>query len=171
MSYSSQCDGAVIGRVNQCQCIGQFAGVVFDQWFEFDILADATSVDGGDLFAEVTILWAGTHQIEESVELRLSPQQRSEESPFLFGPCIPTGHLVQKQITGLFTVVDRVVHLIADQLIILDEPMIGTFGKEQEREEKRIDQPPRDRLILEEIFGIVVDDVVSAEILHALEEG
>lgn len=103
---------------------------MLDQWFEFDILADATSVDGGDLFAEVTILWAGAHQIEESVELRLPPQQRSEELPFLLGPCIPTRYLVQKQITGLLTVVDRVVHLIADQLIILYKPMIGPFWKE-----------------------------------------
>ena len=144
---------------------------MFDQRFEFDILADAASVDGGDLFAEVAILRASSHQIEESVELRLPPQQRSEESLFLFGPCIPTGHLVQKQITCLFAVVDRVVHLISDQLIILDEPMIGTFWKEQGREVKRVDQPPRYLSILEEVFGIVVDDVVSAEILHTLEEG
>lgn len=160
----------MIGCVDQRQCISQFAGVVLDQWFEFDILADATSVDGGDLFAEVTILWAGAHQIEESVELRLPPQQRSEESSFLFGPCIPTGHLVQKQISGLFTVVDRIVHLIADQFIILDESMIGTFGKEQGREVERVDQPPGNLSILEEVFGVVVDDVVAAEIFHLLEE-
>ena len=171
VQYPSRRDGAVVGCVDQRQCVGQFAGVVFDQWFEFNVLADAASIDGGDLFVEVTILWAGTHQIEESVELRLPPQQHSEESPFLFGPCIPTGHLVQKQITGLFTVVDRVVHLIADQLIILDESMIGTFGKEQGREVKCVDQPPGNRLILEEVFGIVVNDVVSAEILHTLEKG
>ena len=102
---------------------------MLDQWFKFDILADAASVDGGDLFAEVAILRAGSHQIEKSVELRLPTQQRSEELPFLLGPCIPTRYLVQKQITGLFTVVDRVVHLVADQLIILYKPMIGTFGK------------------------------------------
>ena len=144
---------------------------MFDQRLEVGVLADAASVDGGDLFAEVAILRTGSHQIEKSVELRLPPQQRSEEAPFLFGPCIPTGHLVQKQITCLFAVVDRVVHLIADQLIILDEPMIGTFWKEQGREVKRVDQPPRYLSILEEVFGIVVDDVVSAEILHTLEEG
>ena len=143
---------------------------MFDQRFEFDILADAASVDGGDLFAEVAILRASSHQIEESVELRLPPQQRSEESLFLFGPCIPTGHLVQKQITCLFAVVDRIVHLVADQFIILYKPMIGTFGKEQGREIKRVDQPPGNRLILEEVFGIVVDDVVSAEVLPTLEE-
>ena len=112
---------------------------MFDQRFEFDILADAASVDGGDLFAEVAILRASSHQIEESVELRLPPQQRSEESLFLFGPCIPTGHLVQKQITCLFAVVDRIVHLVADQFIILYKPMIGTFGKEQGREVKRVE--------------------------------
>lgn len=171
VQYPSRRDGAVIGCVDQRQCIGQFAGVVFDQWFEFDVLADAASVDGGDLFVEVAILRAGSHQIEKSVELRLPPQQRGKESLFLFGPCIPTGHLVQKQITGLLTVVDRVVHLIADQLVILDEPMIGTFGKEQGREVKRVDQPPGNLSILEEVFGVVVDDVVSAEILHTLEEG
>lgn len=49
--------------------------------------------------------------------------------------------------------------------------MIGTFWKEQGREVKRVDQPPRYLSILEEVFGIVVDDVVSAEILHTLEEG
>ena len=48
--------------------------------------------------------------------------------------------------------------------------MIGTFGKEQGREVKRVDQPPGNRLILEEVFGIVVDDVVSAEVLPTLEE-
>ena len=143
---------------------------MFDQRFEFDILADAASVDGGDLFAEVAILRTGSHQIEKSVELRLIPQQCGEEPPFLFGPCIPTGHLVQKQITCLFAVVDRIVHLVADQFIILYKPMIGTFGKEQGREVKRVDQPPGNRLILEEVFGIVVDDVVSAEVLPTLEE-
>lgn len=143
---------------------------MFDQWFEFDVLADAASVDGGDLFVEVAIFRAGSHQIEKSVELRLSPQQRGKEPSFLFGPCIPTGYLVQEQIACLFAVVDRVVHLIADQLIILDEPMIGTFGKEQGREVKRVDQSPWNLSILEEVFGIVMNDVVSAEILHTLEK-
>ena len=135
---------------------------MFDQRFEFDVLADAASVDGCDLFAQVAIFQAGSHQIEKSVELRLIPQQCGEEPPFLFGPCIPAGHLVQKQITGLFTVVDRVVHLVAEQLIILYEP-----GREVER----VDQPPRNLSILKEVFGIVVDDVVTTEILHTLEEG
>lgn len=72
---------------------------------------------------------------------------------------------------GLFTVVDRVVHLVAEQLIILYEPVIGTFRKEQGREVERVDQPPRNLSILKEVFGIVVDDVVTTEILHTLEEG
>ena len=144
---------------------------MFDQRFEFDVLADAASVDGCDLFAQVAIFQAGSHQIEKSVELRLIPQQCGEEPPFLFGPCIPAGHLVQKQITGLFTVVDRVVHLVAEQLIILYEPVIGTFRKEQGREVERVDQLPRNLSILKEVFGIVVDDVVTTEILHTLEEG
>lgn len=48
--------------------------------------------------------------------------------------------------------------------------MIGTFGKEQRREVERVDQSPGDLSILEEVFGVVVDDVVPAEILHSLEE-
>ena len=73
VQYPSRRDGAMIGCVDQRQCISQFTGVVLDQWFKFDILADAASVDGGDLFAEVAILRAGSHQIEKSVELRLTP--------------------------------------------------------------------------------------------------
>ena len=96
VQYPSRRDGTVIGRVDQSQCIGQFAGVMLDQWFEFDILAYATSVDSCDLFAEVAILRTGSHQIKESVELRMATQQRGKEPPFLFGPCIPTGYLVQK---------------------------------------------------------------------------
>lgn len=40
--------------------------------------------------------------------------------------------------------------------------MIGTFGKEQGREVKRVDQPPGNLSILEEVFSVVVDDVVAA---------
>lgn len=90
---------------------------------------------------------------------------------FCSGHASQRAHLVQKQITGLFTVVDRVVHLVAEQLIILYEPVIGTFRKEQGREVERVDQPPRNLSILKEVFGIVVDDVVTTEILHTLEEG
>jgi hypothetical protein len=61
--------------------------------------------------------------------------------------------------------------LVAEQLIILYEPVIGTFRKEQGREVERVDQPPRNLSILKEVFGIVVDDVVTTEILHTLEEG
>ena len=47
--------------------------------------------------------------------------------------------------------------------------MVWTFRKEQGRDVKRVDQPPRNLSILEEIFGVVVDYVVAAEKLNMLE--
>ena len=85
-------------------------------------------------------------------------------------PCLPCSHFIHEQVTCFLTIVDGIVHLLTDELVILQKPMIRALRKEQRRKVERIHQRPLTFSVRKQVFRIVVNDIMPTDKLHTLQK-
>ena len=83
---------------------------------------------------------------------------------------MPVCDFVQQQVFCFLAVVHRVVHLFACQFVVFHQPVVRAFGEQQGGDVERIDQLPVARPVRKQVTGIVVDDIMSADVVHPLQK-
>ena len=81
------------------------------------------------------------------------------------GQGVPSGYFIPQKVACFFTVVERIVHLLGNELVVFNQPMIGPFREEQWRQIQSIDKKTSWTSFLKEVFGVVVDDVVATDVV------
>ena len=139
---------AMVSSGDKGQGVGQLARPLIDKTFHVGVLANRASIGGANqAWQRLTTDAPGTHKSQEADELLMSGKQRSVNRLCLRRQPPPSGRLVHQQVARLRTVVDGIVQLLAHQLVVLEQAMIGPLRKEQRRQIERVDQPPSIRLI------------------------
>ena len=123
-------NGTMVGRVNQGQCICQFARLLPDYCVNVGMSADFSFIKAFDQFSQSFMDIFCPYHVEESFKFFLALQQRCEYSAFFVRQRFPVRYLVQQQVSGLFAVIHRIVHQFAFQLVVFHKPVVGTFRKQ-----------------------------------------
>ena len=162
--------GTMVGGINQCQRISQLTRMLPDQHVHIGMRTDFPVIKTAYQPGQSPAHLFGFYQAKKPVELFLALQQRGKHLPFLFGQRTPPGHLIQEQVARLLAIVHRIVHLVAHQLVVLHQPVVRTLRKQQWRDIQRIHQCPAASPVGKQVFRIVMDDVVSAEVVRVAQE-
>ena len=75
---------------------------------------------------------------------------------------IPCSDFIHQKLLGFLAVIDRIVHLLAHQLVVLYQMMVRALGEEEWGEIEGIYQ----YAVELEIAGIVVNEVMAADIVN-----
>ena len=107
------------------------------------------------------IRFEGSHIHQKSAELLFVLEQQGEDPPLLLRQLMPCSDLVHQQFLGFLAVIDRIVHLLAHQFVVLHQMMVRTLGEEERGEVEGIYQ----NAVEMEIVCVMVDEVMSADII------
>jgi len=107
---------------------------------------------------------------QETSKLGYSFQQRRQYRSFDFWQGYPTGNFIEKKVSCLLAVDDWIIHLVAYQLVVFHKPMIWTLGEQQWRHVKGVDKRKVGLIIVKQVFRVVMDDIMSADIIYAIKE-
>ena len=107
------------------------------------------------------IRFEGSHIHQKSAELLFVLEQQGENPSLLLRQLMPCCDLVHQQFLGFLAVIDRIVHLLAHQFVVLHQMMVRTLGEEERGEIEGVYQ----NAVETEIVGVMVDEVMSADII------
>ena len=156
--------------VNQRQSVCQLAWIAAGYHADVSVFADFSFVELPCQFGRFFFGIFGAYHAEKAFELFFSFQQRCEQFALFFRQRFPARHFVHQQVFCLFAVVYRIVHLVACQFVVFHKPVVRAFRKQKGRDVERIDQDPAAFPVGKQVFGVVADDIVSAEVVRFVEK-
>ena len=124
-----RCDGVLVLGPNQGQSISQFHRIVTKQREKLRIGADLSFVLRTDQFGHIDVVGPKVNIAEKAVKLRVIIQQTAKNLLHLRRQLKEGINLVVEKCSCLFAVIDRIVQLIALQLIVFQQSVIGAFRK------------------------------------------
>lgn len=125
-------DGVSLCCSNERKRKSQFYWLLFNKWTQIHILTNAPMEKRTNMPWKFFLLTAlCTCHVQEARKLRHIMKQGCIDKRQFTRQAFPCLHFVKQQIVSLFTVIQRIVHLITHQFVIFQQMMIGAFRKQK----------------------------------------
>ena len=86
----------MVGGVDKCQCIGQFARILGNNICQWGVAANLFAIVFHYQLRHMGLLWLCIHHAQKALKLALPPQQRGKHKAFMAWQGLPVGYFVVK---------------------------------------------------------------------------
>ena len=171
MQHPRRRNGVTLGCADESKSESQLYGLLFYNCGKVGMPAYASIIGRMDVFYKRGfVTHFGINHGEKACKLRYVMQQCSVYESLRYRQRFPFGNFVHQQIARLFAIVYRIVHLLVHKFVVLQQMMVRTFGEEQRRHVERVDKRPALDFIAQQIFHIMMYDVVTTYEIDILKE-